>query len=106
MTRQVGSGSEINTVIGSNVVWDLYVVIGNTKISLGPAQFICKARVFFQKQSLHDIIFCFDFLSCRFGLFKVFFQDKQNGDLSDDIIFENSEKVDLYLLMGSKLRTS
>jgi len=54
------------TVIGSNVVWDLNVVKGNTKISFGPAQFFCKASVFVQKQSLHDIIFCFDFLSCRF----------------------------------------
>jgi hypothetical protein len=32
------------TVKSPNVVWGLYVVIGNTKISFGPAQFICKAR--------------------------------------------------------------
>ncbi len=32
-----------------NVVWGRYVVIGNTKISFGPALFICKARCFFSK---------------------------------------------------------
>jgi hypothetical protein len=54
------------TVKSPNAVWGLYVVIGNTNISLGPAQFICKAKRFFQKQSLHDIIFCFGYLYCRF----------------------------------------
>ena len=29
------------TVKSPNAVWGLYVVIGNTKISFGPAQFIC-----------------------------------------------------------------
>ncbi len=56
------------TVKSPNVVWGLYVVIGNNKILFGPAQFICKSRRFFQKRSLHDIIFWFDFLSCRFWI--------------------------------------
>jgi hypothetical protein len=56
------------TVKSPNAVWGLYVVIGNTKISFGPAQFTCKDRRFFQKRSLHDIIFCFDYLFCRFRL--------------------------------------
>ncbi len=37
------------TVKSPNAVSGLYVVIGNTEISFGPAQFICKDRRFFQK---------------------------------------------------------
>jgi hypothetical protein len=33
----------MGTVESPNAVWGLYVVIGNTNISFGPAQFICKA---------------------------------------------------------------
>jgi hypothetical protein len=54
------------SVKSPNAVWGLYVVIGNTNILFGPAQFICKALCFFQKRSLHDIIFCFGYLYCRF----------------------------------------
>ncbi len=32
------------SVKSPNAVWGLYVVIGNTNISFGPAQFVCKAR--------------------------------------------------------------
>jgi hypothetical protein len=60
--------SRSRTVKSPNAVWGLNVVIGNTNISFGPAQFICKAMWFFQKQSLHDIIFCFGYLYCRFWL--------------------------------------
>jgi hypothetical protein len=34
----------MTTVKSPNAVWGLYVVIGSTKISFGPAQFNCKAR--------------------------------------------------------------
>ncbi len=35
--------TSVCTIKSPNVVWGLYVVIGNTNISFGPAQFICKA---------------------------------------------------------------
>jgi hypothetical protein len=44
MTDHTNLDIPIATVKSPYVVWGLYVVIGNTKISFGPAQFICKAR--------------------------------------------------------------
>jgi hypothetical protein len=82
------------TVKCSNFVWDLYVVMGNTKSSFGPAQFICKLGDFFKKARFFLQILTW-----------AFFQDLQNGYLGDYIIFENSLKFDLYLLMESKWRT-
>ena len=72
-----------DTVIGSNVVSGLYVVKGNTKTSIGPAQFICKGSGFFQKQSLHDIIFWFVLLYRRFRLCKPFFKIFNMAFLND-----------------------
>jgi hypothetical protein len=63
-----GFSLHIITVKSPNVVWGL-VVIGDIKILFGPAQFICKVRWFFQKQSLHYKIFCFGYLYCKSWLY-------------------------------------
>ena len=86
--------TEQNSLQRANFVWDLYVVMGNTKSSFGPAQFICKLGDFFKKARFFLQILTW-----------AFFQDLQNGYLGDYIIFENSLKFDLYLLMESKWRT-
>jgi hypothetical protein len=70
ITCRVESGDFIFTIVVKECIEvTLKFRLAYNDLSTGPAQFICNVKlcnIFFKKQSLYDIIFCFDVLFYRF----------------------------------------